>query len=364
MKSEEIEVYRALQQHLDSTPVGFPPTESGIELKLLQYLFTPQEAWIATKLKYSVYPTESVDDIYERTKSKIATKEELVNMLDEMTKKGLIISKKESGKRYYNSTQWLVGIVEMQVGKLSKEFLALSGQYNQEAFSQAFASTALRQLRVIPIEKSLTPEHLVGNYDQIRALVESSRGPFAVSDCSCRQGAVILGRPCKVTSRSETCLSGGPFAAMVLEGGFGREITKDEFIEILMENQREGLVLQPSNTSELEFLCSCCGCCCGILGGAKATPHPVSLLSTNYHAELDTTMCTECGTCIEKCQMNAISQGASSVVIDLNRCIGCGICVANCPEGAVTLMQKQDTHIPPRDFNELYKIIQAGRNKQ
>lgn len=364
MKSEKIGVYRELQEHLDKTPVGFPPTESGIELELLRYLFTPQEALIATKLRYGVYPTESIDDIYERAKSQVTTKEELVNLLDVMAEKGLIISKTESGKRYYNSTQWLVGIAEMQINKLSKELLALYSQYNQEAFSQAYASTVLTQLRVIPIEKSVTPDHLVGRYDQVRALVEASEGPFAVMNCICRKGSEMLGRPCEVTSRSETCLSGGPYAAIVAKQGFGREITKDEFMEILMENQQEGLVLQPSNTFRLEFLCSCCGCCCGILGKAKSTPRPVSLVSTNYRAELDTSLCTECGTCIEKCQMNAVSNGAGSVVIDLNRCIGCGICVANCPEGAVTLIQKPDTHSPPTDLDELYKIILAGKSKQ
>ena len=36
-------------------------------------------------------------------------------------------------------------------------------------------------------------------------------------------------------------------------------------IAIIEENQREGLVLQPSNTRDIDFVCSCCGCCCGIL---------------------------------------------------------------------------------------------------
>ncbi len=363
MKVGEEEVYRALQQHLDKAPVGFPPTESGIEIQLLQYLFTPQEAWIATKLQYSVYPSEPLESIYERVKSEVDSKEELVSILDGMAKKGLIISRKESGNRYYNSTQWLVGIVEMQVNRISKEFLALAGQYNREAFSQAFASTVIRQLRVIPIEKSLTPEHLVGSYDEIRALVESSEGPFSVMNCSCRQGRDIIGPPCKATNRSETCLGGGKFAAIIAEQGLGREITKDEFMAILAENQREGLVLQPSNTAVLEFLCSCCGCCCGILGGAKATPHPAMALTSNYYAELDPSLCTECGICVERCQMDAISHGSGSVVIDLNRCIGCGICTANCPEGAVSLKSREETHIPPNNLGELYRIIQDGRRK-
>ncbi len=31
-------VYRRLQQHIDNMPVGYPATESGVELRLLQHL--------------------------------------------------------------------------------------------------------------------------------------------------------------------------------------------------------------------------------------------------------------------------------------------------------------------------------------
>jgi len=34
-------LYRRLQQHLDRMPVGFPATQSGVEIRILQRLFTP-----------------------------------------------------------------------------------------------------------------------------------------------------------------------------------------------------------------------------------------------------------------------------------------------------------------------------------
>lgn len=49
-KSED-EIYRKLQKHLDSLPVDYPETESGVEIRILKHLFTPQEAEIALKLK-------------------------------------------------------------------------------------------------------------------------------------------------------------------------------------------------------------------------------------------------------------------------------------------------------------------------
>ena len=44
------DLYRKLQQHLDRMPVGFPPTESGVELRILKQLFTVEEARVALEM--------------------------------------------------------------------------------------------------------------------------------------------------------------------------------------------------------------------------------------------------------------------------------------------------------------------------
>jgi len=38
MTEEKSDIYRILQQHLDRMPIGFPPTKSGVELRLLKHL--------------------------------------------------------------------------------------------------------------------------------------------------------------------------------------------------------------------------------------------------------------------------------------------------------------------------------------
>ena len=35
--------YRKLQEHLDTLPIGYPATESGVELRILEFLFSPEE---------------------------------------------------------------------------------------------------------------------------------------------------------------------------------------------------------------------------------------------------------------------------------------------------------------------------------
>ncbi len=42
MSEKDLEIYRELQKHLDGMPVGFPATESGVELKVLKHLSLPK----------------------------------------------------------------------------------------------------------------------------------------------------------------------------------------------------------------------------------------------------------------------------------------------------------------------------------
>ena len=45
------DVYKRLAKKLDDLPNGFPSTESGVELKILQKIFTPEDAELALKIR-------------------------------------------------------------------------------------------------------------------------------------------------------------------------------------------------------------------------------------------------------------------------------------------------------------------------
>ena len=49
---QDRKVYIKLQEHLDSQAVGFPATKTGAEIRILEHIFTPKEAEIATNLSY------------------------------------------------------------------------------------------------------------------------------------------------------------------------------------------------------------------------------------------------------------------------------------------------------------------------
>jgi NAD-dependent dihydropyrimidine dehydrogenase PreA subunit/DNA-binding transcriptional ArsR family regulator len=361
--SEEVDPCRALQKHLDSMPVGFPQTKSGVEIRILKRLFTAEEARIAIYLKYSTTPSETLKEIFDRTRSLGITKNQLEQNLDKMAEKGLILSKRDGEEKYYSNAQWVIGIYELQVNKMTPELFSDIIDYNIEAFGRELFYSPLPQLRVIPVEKSITPEHGIARYDDVKELVAASDGPFMVANCVCRQAMDIVDSPCKATDRRETCIAFGSMAQMYIDKGWGRGLTREELLEVIRQNERDGLVLQPSNSQNLEFLCSCCGCCCGILFGAKMSRSPVKFFSTNYYAEVNPAICTTCGTCTELCQMDASSIEDDTLVINLDRCIGCGVCVASCPSDALRLQKRDEEKIPPETVEKLYSLIMEKKSE-
>jgi electron transport complex protein RnfB len=350
-------IYRELQRHLDNMPVGFPATASGVEIRILKRLFSSEEAKIAVQLPFSPKATESLDSIAERLSASGIAKEQLEQILDGMVSKGLLHFRREGSMKFYSSIQWMIGIYEFQVNKLSRELFSDIVLFSLEAYGGETFSTRIPQLRTIPIEQSFTPEHLVANYDHVKKLVDIAEGPFVVANCVCRQAQNLLENPCRATSRLETCLGFGDFAQLYIDEGWGRQVSKEELVEIIEQNEEDGLILQPSNSQALEYICSCCGCCCALLLGTKMSRHPVRYHASNYYVEVNSELCTGCGSCVEKCQMDAITIIEENSQVNLDRCIGCGVCAVSCLSEAITLRQKGEEYIPPETLEELYDAI-------
>jgi NAD-dependent dihydropyrimidine dehydrogenase PreA subunit len=341
--------------------VGFPATRSGAEIKVLKHIFTPQEAEIATFLSYKLEP---IDTIWGRVQHLVEATEDLEMHLDRMQKKGGIEAKILNGQKLFCNAPLVVGMFELQIGRLTPEFIKDFNAYTSDRkFGIEFLSTELPQMRTIPIAKSITPQHHVSTFDEVTALLEEADEPFVIIECICRKKKSMEGKACKMTDRKETCLAIGSMAQTVLLSGNGREITRKEALSIIERNQEQGLVLQPSNTAIAEFICSCCGCCCGMLGIHKSLPKPLEFWAANYQATVDSEACTGCGICEERCQVNAmrVSEKNEVAVVDQHRCLGCGVCISECPTSAISLAKKRIEVKPPQTREDLYDIIMANK---
>jgi ferredoxin len=359
-KAEDLDVYQELQKHLDEFAVGFPATKSGVEIRLLKYLFTPDEAKLATRLSDKI---ESIDSIYERTKDLVASSDELKQILDAMVSKGSIHCKTIEGERHYADAHLVIGMYEYQVNRLQKEFLEDMSQYAEEGFGMELFGYGITQFRTIPVEESVTQEQYLPTYEELRKVVENVQGPITIQNCICRQAQALNEEPCKITSRQETCMGFGDLAQMYIDEGWGRSINKEEALEILRKNEEEGLILQSQNAQLPGFICSCCGDCCGVLTGLKPFPNPAQFLSPRYKAEIDPELCIGCGTCIERCQMDAIKSRKEISKVNIKRCIGCGNCVIVCPEEAIQLVKKEGVVVPPENEEEMLEKILEAKEK-
>ena len=356
--SENLDIYRKLQRHLDTLPIGYPATKSGVEIRLLKLLFTPEEAKIATKLSFSF---ESLEHIYKRIDSTEMSIDELEQKLDDSVSKGAIIVKKEGNTKYYANAMFMIGMYDMQSHRNSEELLEFweeSSQYFKEGMDAEFLTSGICQFRVIPIEKSITPEHHVTSYDDIRKVIENVEGSIVVAECVCRHKKDVHGEPCKQTNLRETCfVLRDIFTQIYIDQGWGRQISKEEALKILSKAEEDGLVYEPGNAQRPGSLCCCCGCCCGYLSDMKELPKPTEFLKSNYFAEVDSDICTGCGTCLDRCQMNALNLVDDISKVNRDRCIGCGACVPTCPNDAINLCKKEPENIPPKDWDALYAEI-------
>jgi ferredoxin len=359
MKTES-QIYRDLRKHLDKLPIGMPATESGVEIRILQHLFTPEEAKMTIQL--SMIP-EPISRIHRRVKKTGVSIEELEHILDHMVDKGSILLSKKGDEKRYSIIPLAVGSFELQLERITRDFGQDMVQYLWGEFGKEMFQTKIPQLRTIPIEKSIpTPDkYQVSTYDNVREIIENVGGQIAVVNCVCRQTKDVIGQSCIKTDLRETCIVFRDNSEYYLNHGIGRSISKEEALGILEKAQEAGLVLQPENTQHPGFVCCCCGDCCGILTTVKRFPRPAELYASNYYAEVDPELCNGCGICVEQCQMEALAITNGVAIVNLDRCIGCGNCAANCELNASHLHKKEGELLPPKDTDALYTKIMSKK---
>lgn len=355
-------IYRRLQQHLDKLPIGFPSTLTGVEKRILKYLFTPEDAELALLL---AEPFETVDEIISRNAQNAAVKKdtaELEKKFIEMAKKGLILQRDDGDRKQFAILSLVVGMFELNLKNLTHNFVKEVESYLKQAFALEMMNSQIPQFRTIPIEQSITAENMVLAYDEIGELIKKAKGPFSVANCICKTSHDMDKTNCKKTELRETCLNFGLMGEMYIRNGVGREITREEALRIVKDAEKAGLVIQSMNAKETQVVCACCGCCCGLLAIIKVLPRPADFAASNYQISFDESLCSMCGTCQTRCQMDAIKwkQGQTPNVL-LHRCIGCGLCVTTCPTKALTLKPKDKRPPIPEDRTDLYNKIRESK---
>lgn len=305
---------------------------------MLKHLFTPEEAELACHLTLE---REDASCIALRAGLSTDVTEQ---HLAEMAHKGLIFSiHPEQGSPLYHIVPLAVGIFEFQVKNLDDRLVKDLADYWSVRIPPVIVQT-IPQVRTIPVGESIQPHLEALPYEQVEQLIKSHE-KFAVAPCFCRIYARLRGGGC--TAPDETCLMFGEWAEYYVRDNRARALTRTEVMEIIAMADKNNLVLQPSNVKDIAFMC-----CCGVLNNLKQHPRPAEIVASAFIATLNEEQCEACWTCLERCQMEALTPELDHAGLNKDRCIGCGLCVTTCPSVALTLIRRVD-----RDSTELYANI-------
>jgi Na+-translocating ferredoxin:NAD+ oxidoreductase RNF subunit RnfB len=316
--------YEKLAGVLDTIPNGYPPADDGSHLKVLEWIFAPEEAELASQLKLS---GETLDEIGTRLNR---PKEELETLL---------------------LMPFVVGIYEEQLNRMDEEFAQILEQYYQQGFKEISAAEPVI-FQVIPVNKSVSTELEIHNFEKAEQLIESATS-WGVRECICRKQKDLIGEGCDYPR--SVCLAFAPRSKNAFDNDeLTKSITKEESLRLLREAEDAGLVHCTYNVqSGQTFICNCCTCCCGVLRGVDKVAEPREYIKTDFVMTVNADLCTGCETCIDRCQFGALSVPEDVNVVDPKRCIGCGVCAVVCPEGALEIVRVESPEKPEQPANQL-----------
>ena len=348
------DIFRRMQERLDTYSVGFPATESGVELEILKRLFSPQDAALFLALTPRL---EEPQAIAQRIGGSL---KEVTAHLEDMSNRGLLFRLQSGDKVKYGAIPFVHGIWEFQVKRMGHDLAAMMDKYHDEAFSRAMGISAPTFLRTIPVQKSVPVAHHVAAYDDAVEMLRSVK-QIVVTDCICRKHKQTLDQGCG--KPMENCFMFGSMGQYYLDHDMGRKIDFYEALAILTASQEAGLVTQPATNQNPGGLCNCCGDCCGVLGSLRALPKPALEVFSSHFAQVDAEECIACETCLDRCQMDAIAMVEDVAQVNLDRCIGYGLCVTTCPSQAMQLVLKPEDQrrIPPVSAMDQMKLMAGKR---
>ncbi|MBU2552733.1 MAG: 4Fe-4S binding protein [Proteobacteria bacterium] len=341
------DVYRVLQEYLDSLPVGYPRTESGVELEILKKLFEPEEAEMAVKL--TLVP-ETPDAFGRRVGLSAETAGE---RLEAMARKGQIFRMRKGDQALYNASPFVPGIYEYQLNNLDRELVGLIDRYFDEALGRIISSNRIPVFRALPLDENLLGMDVMP-YEQAREIIKAQTA-IVLTDCICRKERRISGHGCSHVD--DVCMVFSHMARYYAENGLGRLVSVEEALDALERADRDGLVHSPNNAQRPMGFCNCCGCCCGLL--RSITQHgyePGRVIRSDFRCQSDPEACTGCEVCLERCMFGAIEMIDEAARVDSSKCIGCGVCVSTCPADALKMERKSGEEMlaVPASLSELF----------
>ncbi len=368
------DIYRKLGNTLDNTPIRMP--WSPAMRKMLEALYTPEEAELITRMPYRPSRLDRIVRITGVEEGRLR------RMLPEMCRKGIVCDLHDGDAYQYMISPFIIGFFEFSMMRTHGEIepakwaeLYHAYMFGDHAFLGAnFGSgQEVSVMRALPHEETVRQaDHVeILDYEKAAAIIDTQT-IFAVGLCACRHEKHHLGAQlCDVPL--ETCTSMGSAAEFLIRNEFARQVDKSEFSDIFARSKEHGFTLTTDNVRRnAVFMCHCCGCCCNLMNGIKYSGYPGVLVSSSFIAECDADLCNGCGKCVRACPIDAVSlveqptepgeRKRKSAVVDQSLCLGCGVCVLKCKPRAMELHKRKQKVFHPEDSFERVLVQSLERD--
>ena len=350
---ETQDVYRRFIAWLKKSWYGVPRPEEA--LPLLRARYTEEEAALLTGMPFAQKPLE------ELVMLKGMEPERLGEILDQMARKGLVFRDEKDGIPRYGVNDVFFGMRTFgwpgRTDEASRAVAPPANRYWEHGFLDPWEPVREKGLRVLPIMETVENASGVRPYEDAVRLLDSFNY-FVVTVCPCKHIKNLDPDEPNCPYPAEVCLHFDRLGHYIVDNGLGREITKQETMEILKKSAEAGLVHGVSNQQEgIDTICNCDPCCCMWFTALFKLKHSGSLTPSNYRVRTRPGMCLGCGLCVKRCPMKALhlekhpeakNKKGEAVVLDPEMCIGCGVCVYKCKSQSLKLEQREVVHDAPR----------------
>jgi len=349
--------YNALTERLNRAPQGAPPGE--LLHAILSLLFSEDEAELVAQLPIRPFTVDLAARLWKVQEAQAK------RTLDELASRGLLLDLEyQEGCRYVLPPP-MAGFFEFSLMRVrtdvdQKVLSELFYQYLnvQEDFVRDLFTRGETQLgRVFVQEPALTEEMSLHVLDFEKASEVIATAPYiGLGVCYCRHKMQHVDRACD--KPTDICMTFDSTARSLIAHDLIRKIDVPEAMDLLGQAYDEGLVQFGENVREFpQFMCHCCGCCCEALLASKrfALDHPVH--TSAFIPELHGELCKGCGKCVKTCPLDALSLGPvddpasrkQRANLDEELCLGCGVCVRACRHDGITMAERPERIITPKD---------------
>ena len=198
-------------------------------------------------------------------------------------------------------------------------------------------------MRVLPIERAIDGNSRRASYEELSKHLNEAH-VFSVSDCSCRTSREAMNEGCGHL-KEEMCIQLDHAAEYYIKTGRGKEITREEALDIIRRAEDNGLMHSIPNLDtpgQTHAICNCCGCGCYAMRLANEYLNG-DIVRSNYRAVVDETKCVACGECVDVCPTNAVRLGQK-------------LCTKTPIDEKVTKETPRDTDWPQEKWNSNYRL--------